>query len=502
MKKVALLCLAFLLYLSVGVYAQKVVYSEPEKDDVRNMTFEIVGKVDGNILIYKNYRETHFICTYDDDMKLLTRVRLDYLPDRIFNTDFLQYSGFCYMIYQYQRRNIVYCMALQLDGKGAKMGNPVQLDTTEIGFAASNRIYSVISSEDKQKILVYKVNGKNEKSHFVTTLLYDKSLQLLHKSRFPVPVPARNTFLKDFVVDNDGDMMCLLEAGSAQNDNVNKLVMLVKHAMTDAFALYDLKTNGLYLDEITVKADNFNKHYLITSFFSKQRRGNVDGLYSCLWDKKAGKEISSGGATFTDELRSDARGESSIKMAFNDYFIRQVIMKKDGGFIITAESYYTTTRGTVSSRWDYLYGGMQMDYYSYASPYYYPFSRNNMFSNNITRYFADNISVLSYDMNTKLEWSNVIRKSQYDDNTDNYIGYGLMNTGDQVHFLFNVQEKREMILSDQSISPDGQVTRSPTFKNLDKGYDFMPKEGKQVGSRQWVVPCQYRNYVCFSRIEF
>ena len=77
----------------------------------------------------------------------------------------------------------------------------------------------------------------------------------------------------------------------------------------------------------------------------------------------------------------------------------------------------------------------------------------------------------------------------------------MINTGDQVHFLFNVQEKRQTVFSDQTISPDGQIAHNGTLKNLDKGYDFMPRHAKQVGARQIIVPCMYRNYVCFAKVE-
>jgi hypothetical protein len=100
-----------------------------------------------------------------------------------------------------------------------------------------------------------------------------------------------------------------------------------------------------------------------------------------------------------------------------------------------------------------------------------------------------------------MNWSNVITKSQFDDDADIFIGYSLVNTGDQLHFLFNKQEKRLQLLTDQSISPDGQLTRNPTLKNLDKGFDFMPRLAKQVGSRQVIFPCMYRNYLCFAKLE-
>jgi len=34
--------------------AQKIVYSEKDNDDTRNLNFEIIGKISGNFLIYKN----------------------------------------------------------------------------------------------------------------------------------------------------------------------------------------------------------------------------------------------------------------------------------------------------------------------------------------------------------------------------------------------------------------------------------------------------------------
>jgi hypothetical protein len=52
------------------------------------------------------------------------------------------------------------------------------------------------------------------------------------------------------------------------------------------------------------------------------------------------------------------------------------------------------------------------------------------------------------------------------------------------------------------MAPTGKITRNPTLKNLDKGYEFMPRLGKQVSARQMIIPCVYRNFLCFSKIDF
>jgi len=96
----------------------------------------------------------------------------------------------------------------------------------------------------------------------------------------------------------------------------------------------------------------------------------------------------------------------------------------------------------------------------------------------------------------------VIPKSQYDDEGTNQLSFKTVNTGGELHFLYNQFEKRTLLLSDQSIAADGKITRLPTLHNLDKGYTFMPRIGKQVASNQIVIPCLYKNYLCFAKIDF
>ena len=128
------------------------------------------------------------------------------------------------------------------------------------------------------------------------------------------------------------------------------------------------------------------------------------------------------------------------------------------------------------------------------SPYGYP--------NQLTRYYADNIAILSFDSTASLKWASIIPKSQYDDNSDNFIGYGTYVTSGKVNFLFNQFEKRTLLLQSQSINAQGKITQDPTLKELDRGYQFMPRYTKQVSSHEVLVPCQYRNYICFAKIEF
>jgi hypothetical protein len=513
MKKSFLPLLFIVFMLPMALLAQQITYSEPDKDDFRSYNFEILGKVGGKILVYKNYREDHSISVFDQDMKLLGKQKLN-MPERLMQTDFLVYANHFYLIYQFQRKGIVYCMAVKLDSDGNLLSEPIQLDSTQdASYTSTNRLYSLVVSEDKKKIMMFKINSHNDKFHVLSTCLFDQDFNLLKRSRIEVGMPQRNDFLADFALDNAGDLICIRASGTAQNDNINKVSLITKKANDDYVRITDLAVKGIYLDDIHIKVDNLNKHYIITSFFGKLRRGNIEGIYFTLWDKGLDKELLNATTFFTDEFKEDAKGQNGIKMAFNDYFLKNIILRRDGGFMMISESVFTSSKGNTMNRWDYLYGSQfwsPMDYYSWNSPMalggmgYNPWSRNNSFfnNNNQIRYYAENIAVISFDAKGNMEWSNMIRKSQYDDNSDNYIGFTMLNAGDQLNFIFNLQEKNQNVLTNQAISPDGRINRNPTFKNIDRGHDFMPKLSKQVGLKQIIVPCMYRGYTCFAKIDY
>lgn len=487
-----------------SVHAQRILYSEPDKDDSRRMNFEIIGKMGNNFLVYKNTRSENFICAYDNTMKQIGKIKHEYLPDeRLINVDFFPYPDFFYMIYQYQKRNIVHCAAVKLDGMGKRITDPVELDTTSLGGSVNNKIYTVLSSEDKQKIILFKINSRKREKFLITTKLFNDKLDVLHKSVLVMPMDERNDNLGEFAVDNDGNLV-FSKFYRTSNESISRAHLVVKRAMEDSFVYYNVNLDKIYLDELRIKVDNYNHRYLLNAFYYNQRRGNIEGLYILAYNKNANRSDFETTFEFSEDLRREAKGEANLRMAFNDYFLRNIVIKKDGGFLIDAEAYYTTSRYNSWNRWDYMYGSpfmSPMDYYFY-SPYYSNWWWRRGSSNQSVRYHADNMVIFSFNKDGQLDWNNVIRKEQFDDESDDRISYQVMNTGGQLHFLFNQQERKNLLLNDYSLLPDGQINRNPTLKNLDQGHEFMPKYGKQVSAKQFIVPCFYRNYICFAKIDF
>ena len=498
---------ALFVFLLLPFYnrAQELVFSEPERSDDRDINFDIIGKMSGNYLVYKNIRWKHAISVYDGNMKLKERINLDFIPEKTFNVDFVAYPDFFYMVYQYEKRSVVHCMGVKMGADGKKLAEPVELDTTRIDLSMSNKIYSTINSEDKKHIMIFKLFTKRERSNFVT-LLFNDQLQLQRKSREVVDFDDRRDVYSDFFVDNEGNFIYAKGTRPGNRDNVNDLKLVIKSATEDTFAYRKIDLQKRYLDEIKLKIDNVNKHILINAFYSTERRGNIDGLYTCIWDKTLAQAQASQFIEFTENMKRDAKKDGQLRFALNDFFIRQVIVKKDGGFLLMAEDYSSQSRtsNNLWNRYDYLNSPYSAsDYYLYNSsynPYYRPYNSFNNY--NSTRYFYANVIVLSVDKNANLDWNNTLIKDQYDDENDNFMSYNTMIAGGEIQFFFNDPAKKYEIISWQSISPHGELKRNPPLKSMEKTYQFMPRFAKQVGARQLLIPCMYRGYICFAKADF
>lgn len=492
----------------VFLYSQKVTYSDFEQEDNRDITFEIIGKMKGSLLVYKNVRKwQHKINVFGDDMKIKQTVRLDFVPDKTFNVDFVVYPDYFWMIYQFQKKNTLHCMAAKMDANAQKIGDPVEIDTTQIPFLSDNKIYTTIYSEDRQKIMVFKMPRKNEKYSLVT-MLFNSDMKLIReRNRQELDLDERRDNYSNFMIDNDGTLVFTKDSQSGARDNANHLSILIKEPAKDTFSSHAINLEKNYIDEVKLKIDNLNKRYIFNAFYYKKNRGSIEGMFTCIWNKAADSVAVRSFMPVTDDIRNEAKSTGQLRFALDDYFIRQVFSKKDGGFLVTAEDYSYQRTGYNSSwnRWDYLnnyyynpYGSSSYYYYNPYTGYYRPY---NSFGNQNTRYYYSNILILSYDKNGALLWSRIIHKEQFDDDNDNFLSFSTFNSGGEIHFLFNDDKNRNQIIANHSVTGSGEVTRNPTLKSQERGYQFMPKLSKQVGASQLIIPCEYRGYICFARID-
>lgn len=499
---------ACLLFASSFSFAQRITFSEPQKDDNRNINFDIIGKMKNNILVFKNAKGKYAVSVYDaEDMVLKEKVDLDFIPDKTFNVDYIAFGDNFYFIYQYQRKSIVYCMGAKMDFNGHIIDKPLQLDTTHVGSLGDYKIYSTINSDDKKRIMIYKIQKRNDQYNFVTILLNNKLLQD-HKSRLVIDFDDRNEVFSDFLLDNDGNFVFSKAVKGGNKSNFSSLYLFTKPTFQDTFSVKKIKLGGLFIDEVKIKIDNVNKRYLLNSFYFSEKRGNIEGVFCSIWDAKVDSAVGNVFTRLDESLREVAKSKGSLKQSLNDFFIKNIILRKDGRYFIVAEDFSSQSSGSNSgwNRYDYLYGSPYMNPYSnyYYNPSYGGFYRPYDSYNNpqSTRYFYDNILLLEISKSGDVLKDKIINKEQYADDTDNFLSFYTFITETELHFLFNVIERKDKLLTDNTVAADGSLKRNPTLRSIDRGYEFMPKLSKQIGARQLIIPCTFRSQICFAKVDF
>lgn len=491
----------FLLMNNIIGYSQKVTYSEILREDNRNMNFEILGNFNGNFLVYKNTQKSHRIAIYDKDLVLTNTVKLDFISDKTFNVDFITYPDYSLLFYQFQKGNYIYCNAAKIDAKGEIVGTEVSLDTTKVSFFASNKIYFLTKSEDRQKILLYKMLRKNE-TLSLSTSIFNSSLQKLDSTSNVFKFDDKRESYGDLEIDNDGTLFYTKFGNKSRSDYLNKVELVYRKLNSKDFVAKDVPLEEKKISDVNMKIDNRNNLVFLNAFVYKNNIGNVEGLLSAALDKGTVEEKKRAFLIFDDSVRNMLNNRTDWRTAFNSFNIQSIVLKKDSGILLSMEDYYTQTRGNYN-RWNNNY------YDPYYSPNYYRFQRNYSYYywndpyRNTDRdivYNNNDVLVFNFDKDLKVKWTNVINKKQSDVGNDSYLSFATMNMGNEIHYLFI--DKNKEIINDFALQPDGQIKRYATIKSGELGYSFMPRLLKQVSAREVIIPCIFRNFIGFAKINF
>jgi hypothetical protein len=503
------LALPFLtLFFLIGLVstAQTIKYSEGEKQDTRNMQFEIIGKVKTNLLIFKYQRNNGVICSYGNDMALIKRSKCDFLPDqKIINADFVNFGDGALMVYQYQKKSIVHSMLAKISDSGTIIGTPIELDTVKIGFFANNKIFNFVQSDDRNQLALFRVKKMNNREHSLVVIRFSKNGEILQKQRMFFAYADDSDDLSEFSLNNDGQFAFLKTTRSSWSSDYSKRIVVNQIGIDDNYILGKVITDYEgFTDDVRLKADNMNKRWVISAFYANERRGFIKGVLNVILNQNNLSLEAQQQIALSDQVRQDAKGDGGSKAAFDDYIIKNIQVKKDGGFLVTAESHYFQSRNLTGRMNDPVFfnSGFNQGFMFYDPfyNYYYTPQRNTGVNN--MRYISENILISSYNSVGESEWNQVIVKSQYEDDNENMISHFGGVIGGELRFLFNKQDRSNWILNDHGLTPTGSYSRKPTYRNMDKGYELMPRLSKQISNKTIIMPCKYRNYICFAKIDY
>ena len=207
--------------------AQTITYSSPDEEDMRTNNFEIIGKLNGRVIVYKNSHSYGFFNLYNADMHIELKRQVPNLPSELAEVNFVAYPDGFLMFYQYQKKNTLYIKLLKFNQNAEPVGNLTDLDTCQTDWnAKDNKTYRILVSDNKQQIMAFKMTKLDNKDYRYKSILLNKDCVVQHKSTGNINITAKNEFFSEFLLDNDGNLSALWETGTPQNDNISSVTIM------------------------------------------------------------------------------------------------------------------------------------------------------------------------------------------------------------------------------------------------------------------------------------
>lgn len=472
----------------------------------------IIGKYKDEILIYNLAFITKYqlLDIYDTKMNLLRQISLP-LPAKSFGFTFLKCDDFFYIFYQHQSGRTVSLYALKVGMDGKQTGPPKELDKTpELDFWRQNKIYSVAVSENKKYLTAFKIDNTYGPTTTITTLLFNDSLKLLHRSVLDAPIVDGVEFFSEFNVDNDGNFLFVK---NCELDNIADVAkstgLAVKSALSDSIYFMHLLPNDINANDIRLKIDNLNGHYIITALYTSDAQRNIDGLYCLVLDKLTHEPLYARKTIFNEGLRKESGQEGPLKTAFNYLELQNIHLRKDGGFVVDAGFFYTTPRTNENVRWRKFFYETDKLACGYLDVNENPHNVYDPWRNIPNRPWGmsavcNNITAFSFDSSANPEWIKILPAAQIGD--PGGMGYLSFKIGNQLYYIHNETVKGTIFLTAQTVNREGEVSGDLLFKDLDRTLEykeeFYPRESLQVDDKEVIMPLRKGNYICFAKIDF
>lgn len=517
--------LSFILVLLTGLqisYGQSYVISGIEKTDKEGMQYEVLGKVADRYWIYKKNGGISTIAQYNAQMQLVKQNDLTFLPASLSSIEFIMDANKVTAFYQFQGRSTVYAAAAEMNAEGQLVGTPKIIDTVENIRPGSNaKVFNLLQSDDHQKMAIFSVNTTRVNSLKVKVMSLNDHFETINEATVNVNAKDKKSNLSDFALDNKGNLFCLRNMTLS---NAAPAVSLLYLSADGAEVVESaILNNTLLLDDIRLKIDNANGRVLLNSFYATSKKGNVEGLYTYVWDIASKKEIASNANRFTDAMRAAVSTKHNLKGVYDAYYLDKVNTQADGSFVVVAESVETYNNRSAFSRWDYYYGGAFYNPYMFNywnRPFgFYPWARFGYgygmspfmwspwmnpyagFGYRSVTYNADNVALISMDTKGNIQWIKTIEKSQSDVNVDQFIGYGTIENKLGSSFVYYKKERgvRQFVIN--TLTNNGQLAKGANIILAEKRNEWMPRSLKQVGENEAIVPYQYKNKIGFAKIQ-
>ncbi|RYD83224.1 MAG: hypothetical protein EOP53_01480 [Sphingobacteriales bacterium] len=377
-----------------------------------------------------------------------------------------------------------YAFVTKVSNNGESDKSFKQIDEITAEKKRNNGNFDFILSHDSTKILVYhnEPYEKNAQERFSVKVM-DKNLNFIWEKDISVPFRDKDFRISDYTVSNDNKvyMLARIQEGNREKKGgrPNYKYIILSYGEKDKTPNEYLVSLGeKFISDINFQLNNQN-NLVCAGFYSLKNSSGVGGTFYMTIDSKTKAVTNKSVKDFDEKILGQFMSERKARKnnsELQNYDLRKLITKEDGGSVLVAEQYYVVEHTYTDKN------GTHTTYY----------------------YHYNDVILVDIAKSGEINWVSRIPKMQVTANDGGYYSsFAICVYKDKINLVYNDNKKniekydpkklrsmgkvKKTVTMLVTVDSKGKYTKTPLFTNKKKAAIARPKLYLQTTKDEMVM---------------
>ncbi|GLR18981.1 hypothetical protein [Portibacter lacus] len=465
----AILIIGFVSLFYSSLLGQRVTVSE----DINlrsDYMYDILGKVDDKILLYRDKGFNHVLQVFDENLWEKESIELNFEKKRVTALGLLSGESDFTFFYTYRRKGDQVLACRKFDADGSLLDTTTLTTTNSLlnyqkyffAFSKNKRYASIFSFEKENAIKVFMFDTQKMEVTWSNIYAFDFAF-------------IRRDF-REFMVSDNGGGVIVFKREEFKIGKPDERIEAYYMASTQGLITQQIIPFGdKYIVDYGIEYDNTNEKFVIAGLYGDKFRSRADGYFMMV-------DGSLRYIPFRSDLFTELEKNSKRKVNFlEDYVVADIIVREDGGVLMVSEMERQFSRKS-----NMVEGRRQsFDMRAYVD------------------YYNEDMVVTSIHPTGDLHWQRVLRKKQFSQDDGGFFSsFFAFKSPTELRLIFNDEIRQDNTVSEYIINPIGDNERNIVMNTEYQKLKLRFREAIQISPRDFIVPSERNSKFNLVKVSF
>ena len=469
---------SILFFMAIGSLSAQQVTVSREITVKNNFNYDILPNIAGNTIFYHDKGSEQIFEIYDESLKFKGEVQPEFEVKNIQPLAVIPMDSTFSFYYNFRDEDNLITRVIVFD-------NHINLvDSLTISFRDKKKATTsarYVTSADKSKVLLFTPQEKQ----ILLQLVDNRTLKVIYEYTLNIiGINLRSEFEK-ITVTNSGEVFIITQKNSLWSRDKSKEFKLIHLTPDLQYTVKNFLPESGEIAMVKLDYDETNKKVAIGGLVSNRGEYTSIGYFGfSMTPASIPAEAEIIINKFTQDFIMEASGKVNKKTKeLNDYRIKDMIIRYDGGVILIAEQIREFVRRSQMSNPAQFYSGLPIDGY--------------------VDYYNENIILLATFADGTEHWKKVLYKKQFSqDDNGIYSSYFLFKTPSRLRLLYNDEIKTSNTVSEYVLDPLGNYERKSVLSTEYQNLKLRFRDAIQTGSSSIIIPSERNAKIFMVRLDY